>query len=393
VAALLRTGVGKLVAAAVAALFAGAAIGLVVLWPGEAEPVELIAGARAESQQAEVVRSSKIACRNPAARDCRRLAIELRSGPDKNSRSFLTVGDAGPSPELDQGAQLRVVKNELPPGAEPGAVDPYALVEVDRRSPMLWLVLAFAVLVVVFGRLRGALALVGLGASVFIVVQFVIPALIDGKPAVSVALVGSFAVMLMTIALAHGLGPKSLAAILGTAASLVATVLLAVLFTSLASLTGFSSEEASLLQANDPGLSLTGLVLAGMVIGALGVLDDVTVSQASTVMALRRANPTQRARDLYRGALSVGRDHVAATVNTLVLAYVGSSLPILLVFGIGGTAFADTINREAVAEQVIAMLVGSIGLILAVPVTTALAAALATRIPAEQLEDATAHVH
>jgi uncharacterized membrane protein len=285
------------------------------------------------------------------------------------------------------------VTNEIPAGAEPGAVDPYALVEVDRRSSMLWLLLAFAGLVIVFGRLRGALALVGLGVSVLIVVEFVIPALLDDKPPVAVALVGAFAVMLVTIALAHGLGPKSLAAILGTGASLVATVLLALLFTNVADLTGFSSEEATLLQANDPTLSLTGLVIAGILIGALGVLDDVTVSQASTVMALRRANPTQRARELYRGALSVGRDHVAATVNTLVLAYAGASLPILLVFGIADTEFADTINREAVAEQVIAMLVGSIGLILAVPVTTALAATLATRLPAKEVSAGAPHPH
>jgi len=393
VTSLLRTAVGKLIVGAVAALFAAAAIGLVLLWPGDAKDVGLGGTASAQTQQAEVTGSRPVDCRNPAADGCRRVGIELKSGPQAGERSFLTLGDAGPAPDLDSGAQLRVARNEIPAGAEPGAVDPYALVEVDRRSPMLWLLLAFAALVIVFGRLRGALALVGLGVSVLIVVEFVIPALLDDKPPVAVALVGSFAVMLVTIALAHGLGPKSLAAILGTGASLVATVLLALLFTNVADLTGFSSEEATLLQANDPTLSLTGLVLAGMVIGALGVLDDVTVSQASTVMALRRANPTQRARELYRGALSVGRDHVAATVNTLVLAYAGSSLPILLVFGIAGTEFADTINREAVAEQVIAMLVGSIGLILAVPVTTALAAALATRLPAEELPAGPAHSH
>jgi uncharacterized membrane protein len=391
VGALLRTTIGKLVVAAVAALFAAAAVGLVVLWPGDAKQVGLVAGSSAQTYQAEVVDSRPIVCRNPAADGCRRLGIELGSGPRAGHRSFLTVGDAGPAPDLDSGAGLRVVRNEVPAGAEPGAVDPYALVEVDRRSPMLWLVLAFAGLVIVFGRLRGALVLIGLGVSVLIVVEFVIPALLDDKPPVAVALVGSFAVMLVTIALAHGLGPKSLAAMLGTGASLVATVLLALLFTNVAELTGFSSEEATLLQASDPTFSLTGLVLAGMVIGALGVLDDVTVSQASTVMALRSANPTQRARELYRGALSVGRDHVAATVNTLVLAYAGASLPILLVFGIAGTEFADTINREAVAEQVIAMLVGSIGLILAVPVTTALAAGLATQLSLEELPAGATH--
>jgi len=393
VRALLRTSVGKVAVGTVAALFAGAAIGLVVLWPGPAQEVSLVAGARTQTQQAEVVGSRPMACRNPGASGCRRVTIELRSGQREGTRSFLTLGDAGPAPDVEPGAQLRVVRNEIPEGAQAGAVDPYALVEVDRRSPMLWLVLAFSALVISFGRLRGALALVGLGASLMIVVEFVIPALLDGKAPVAVAIVGSFAVMLITIALAHGLGPKSIAAILGTGASLVATVLLALLFTGLADLTGFSSEEATLLQANDATLSLTGLVLAGMVIGALGVLDDVTVSQASTVMALRKANPTQRARELYLGAVSVGRDHVAATVNTLVLAYVGSSLPILLVFGIEGTAFADTINREAVAEQVIAMLVGSIGLILAVPVTTLLAATLATRLPPEELDADAAHAH
>ena len=198
--------------------------------------------------------------------------------------------------------------------------------------------------------------------------------------------------MLVTIPLAHGLGVKTLAACVGTAISLVLTLILAESFTGLAHLTGLSSDEAIFLRAtagND--ISLQGLVLAGMLIGALGVLDDVTVSQASTVLALQRANPGQHFGALFRGAISVGHDHVAATVNTLVLAYVGASLPVLLIFSFGGTSFTDAINNEAVAEQVVAMLVGSIGLIAAVPITTALAALLATRvrIPAE----GQAHAH
>ena len=387
-----KTRVGKLVIAAVLLLALGTAVGLVALWPDGRQQVELLPGANTEPQPAEVVGSETVRCRAPKATDCRELTIELTDGKDSGSRSTLNVGDAGPAPALDEGARVRVVKNQVPPGSPAGAVDPYALVEVDRRSPMLWLVFIFGALVVVFGRARGALALVGLGASLVIVVQFVIPALVEAQSPVAVATVGSLAVMLLTIVLAHGLGPKSLAAILGTAASLAATILLAVSFTKLAYLTGFSSEEANLLRANNADLSLSGLVLAGMVIGALGVLDDVTVSQASTVMALRRANPSQRTGQLYRGALTVGRDHVAATVNTLVLAYVGASLPILLVFGVGGTPFVDAISREAVAEQVVAMLVGSIGLIVAVPVTTYLAASLASRLPASELE-ASAHVH
>ena len=373
----------------------GTTVGLVALWPEGRQLVAPLPEAAVEPEGAEIISSETIRCQNPRAKDCRELGIEITSGAKAGSRSTITTGDAGPAPRLGEGAKVRVIANELPPGVDAGAAPlaPYTLVEIDRRSPMLLLVVIFGVLVVVFGRLRGALALVGLGASLIVVVEFVIPALLEAKSPVAVAAVGSSAVMLLTIVLAHGLGPKSVAAILGTGVSLAATILLALSFTKLAYLTGFSSEEANLLIAGGADLSLQGLVLAGMVIGALGVLDDVTVSQASTVMALRKANPAQRTRELYRGALSVGRDHVAATVNTLVLAYVGASLPILLVFGTGGTSFVDAISREAIAEQVVAMLVGSIGLIAAVPVTTFLAAALASRLPAEELEASAGHLH
>ena len=364
---------------------------LVALWPtGDVEGLGQAFGAATE--RAEVVDAQPAECRNPAVSDCESLTLELRSGSTEGDRAEIITGDSGPAPDLDAGDHVRVTRNEIPPGAGPG-VEEYALSEVERQTPMLWLVVAFALIVVVFGRLRGALALVGLGISLALVVAFVVPAILEGEAPLAVAIVGSAAVMLATITLAHGVNAKSLAAILGTTGSLLLTVLLALLFTELAKLTGLSSEEATLLEAGGADISLKGLVLAGMVIGALGVLDDVTISQASTVMALRRANPADGFRALYRSALSVGRDHVAATVNTLVLAYVGASLPILLVFGVSDVQFADAINREAVAEQVIAMLVGSIGLIAAVPLTTALAAALADRLPPDALADAHPHSH
>ena len=365
--------------------------GLAVLWPvGEAHGLGQAFGGKTE--RAEVVDAQQTECRNPAVSDCESLTLELRSGPTEGARTQVITGDSGPAPDLGPGDHVRVTRNEIPPGAGPG-VEEYALAEVERQTPMLWLLAAFGLLVVVFGRLRGALALVGLGVSLAVVVAFVVPAILEGEAPLAVAIVGASAVMLATITLAHGVNAKSLAAILGTAGSLVLTILLALLFTELAKLTGLSSEEATLLQASGTDISLKGLVLAGMVIGALGVLDDVTVSQASTVMALRRANPTARFRKLYGSAIAVGRDHVAATVNTLVLAYVGASLPILLVFGVADVQFADAINREAVSEQVVAMLVGSIGLIAAVPLTTALAAALAARVPPDAIADAHPHSH
>jgi uncharacterized membrane protein len=270
-------------------------------------------------------------------------------------------------------------------------MSPYAFADYERRQPMLWLLAGFVGVVLAFGRLRGALSLAGLAASIGVVLLFLIPAILDGRPPLLVALTGSLTVMLVTLLVTHGIGPKSVAAALGTAASLLLTALLAILFTRLAKVTGFSSDEAMLLQGSTDGLSIQGLVIAGMVIAALGVLDDVTVSQASAVLALRRTDPTLPFRRLYREAIDIGRDHVAATVNTLVLAYVGASLPILLVFAVGDTPFADAINGDAISETIVGTLVGSIGLIVAVPLTTAVAAALAVRM--RQLPAPDRHVH
>jgi uncharacterized membrane protein len=181
---------------------------------------------------------------------------------------------------------------------------------------------------------------------------------------------------------------------LGTAVALGLTACLALLAVRRTEISGFSSDQSELLLAGTSGLSLQGLVVAGIVIGALGVLDDVTVSQASTVLALRRANDALGFRGLFGEAIAVGRDHLGATVNTLVLAYAGAALPVLLIFNTQATPFGEAINREPVAQQIVAGLVGSIGLIAAVPLTTAIAALLASRMPAAAVPDEPhAHVH
>ncbi len=369
-------------------------VGLAVLWPGEGKS-NIGESIVAESESAEVTRVEQFPCSGIQSQTCRKVSIELRSGDRKGERSSLSLEAGRLDPDVDVGDRVRVVENITPPGAEPIAGQEFSLTDFERGRPMLFLALAFGGLVILFGRLRGALSLVGLGLSLALVLLFVAPAIQDGKSPLAVAVVGAMAVMLVTITLAHGLGPKSLAAILGTAASLVLTVALAVIFTDLTHLTGLSSEEATFLLASEGGLSLDGLLLAGMVIGALGVLDDVTISQASTVLALRGANPAQRFRELFGRALDVGRDHVSATVNTLVLAYVGAALPVLLIFTAAPLGFTEAVNLELIAKEVVATLVGSIGLIAAVPITTALAALLARHIPAEQLPDAdhTGHAH
>jgi uncharacterized membrane protein len=376
----------------VGVLAAGTILGMVILWPSGDKP-ELAEGLTADTESAEVVSVETFACAQAGvptdeatADPCQRARVRLTSGPDDGETTTIDLGAASVSPEISPGDQLRVTPNQAPPGtgvgaAAAGSAAPgYSLSDFERTAPVLWLAIGFGALVLIFGRWRGARSLIGLAISLLVVLVFMVPAILDGESPLAVAAVGSVAVMLVTISLSHGLGPKGIAAMLGTTVSLVLVTGLAVTFTDLAHLTGFASEEATFLQAGGADLSLSGLVVAGIVVAALGVLDDVTVSQASTVLALRAANPTLSRGDLYRRALSVGRDHLSATVNTLVLAYVGSSLPLMLILSSGQLGVLDALNLEVVATQVVAMLVGSIGLIAAVPITTAIAAILASEL-------------
>lgn len=401
--ALWETRAGRAVVTALGVLALLTTIGLAVLWPrGETREIQqLVAG---EDLSATVTAVIEGDCEQLAGPGCQRLAVELNSGAEAGRTTSITLPGDEIQPDVEVGDDIRVLaldpasglgleSDDLPLGGE-GMERTYIFVDFERGVPLAALALIFVVLVVAFGRRRGALALCGLAASLALVLLFVVPAIAQGGPPLGVALVGASAVMLITISLTHGLGAQSAAAMLGTTFALVLTALLAVLFIELSSITGLVSEQATLLRGASEGtLSLPGLVLAGVVIGALGVLDDVTVSQASTVMALRRADPAQGTRQLYNAALTVGRDHVGATVNTLVLAYVGAALPILLLFSTQDVGLGTAVQREAVAEEIVATLVGSIGLVTAMPLTTALAAALAVRLPVAALDHGHGHVH
>jgi uncharacterized membrane protein len=372
---------------ALALLVAATVIGVVTLWP-KGQKIHVRGFGSVKTHAAVVKKVAEIPCRLAGAHGCRRVTVDLGHG---RVTSFTVMGEIG-SIALSPGDHIRVYKNFIPTTGPKVRLDAYSFSDFDRRGAMLWLAIGFAVLLIATGRLHGLRALVGLVASLAIVIEFVIPAILRGRSPTEVAIFGAFAVMLVTMPLSYGLGAKMMAAYLGTAASLLLAAGLAAGFAHLAHLSGVSSDESVYLGATSH-LSLQGLLIAGMVIGALGVLVDLTVSQASTVIALRRANPTLGFRALYSGALEVGHDHIAATVNTLVFAYAGASLPVLLIFAIGGTSFTDAINGEAVAEEVVAALVGSIGLIASMPITTALAALLAPRMSDRQLAELHAHAH
>jgi uncharacterized membrane protein len=368
--------------------------GIAVNWPSH-RTIPGSAGLRQpKTYGAEALATRGVPCRTPGARGCILVTIRLTGGPDDGRRATLRFGDVGGRVDVEVGDKLVVSRNPAPPAGTPAAFrpPPYAFSDFQRRGSLVWLALLFAVLAVAAGRFHGLRALVGLAASLATIVFFVVPAIADGRPPLQVAAFGGLGVMLLTIPLVHGGGAKSLAACLGTAAALLLTLGLADLWTRLAHLSGLNSDEAVYLQST-AGVSVRGLLLAGIVIAALGVLGDTTVTQASTVIALRRASPELGFRRLVAHATSVGRDHIAATINTLVLVYVGASLPLLIVFSIGGTSFGTAINGESVAEPIVATLVGSIGLIAAVPLTTALAAFLALNLPERRLRAEHVHAH
>lgn len=402
--ALMQTRAGRALVMVLLLLGAGTAVAMVSLWPHGDLGLRSAQGIIVASQDVIPARVQSVrteVCPGESRPGCERVDFRLDGGLRHGSHSYLMLPGDEATPRVSPGDRIRVTPNaesfgnvsaEAVAGADPSQA-PYGFVDFERRTSLLWLAVAFAVLVVALGRWVGAVSLVGAGAGLFLVTAFVAPAILAGSPPFLVALVGSFAAMFLAIVPLYGLSAKSLAALLGTAVSLLVIAAAAVVGVHASHITGTASEDATLVQSLGGGrLSLQGLVIAGMLIGALGVLNDVTVSQSSTVLALRRANPALQVRALVRSGLEVGRDHLGATVNTLVFAYAGAALPLLLIFSSQGLTFGDAINRETVAGEIVAALVGSLGLICAVPLTTVTAALLAARLPDEALTDG-AHAH
>jgi uncharacterized membrane protein len=321
---------------------------------------------------ATVVSTRKGPCANTTAADrvsCHKVRFRLNQGPDKHKTTSIEFPVSPTTPKLNKGDGV-VLSYE--PKAEPGFRYQYS--DRQRRPVLLWLAVIFAVAVVALGRLRGIAALVGLAASIVVLLTFVLPAILDGRSPVLVAVFGASAIAYVALYLANGFNTRTTVALLGTLSALALTVVLASVFTSLAHITGFASEEALLVKIGQHGLDLSGIVLGGMVIGALGALDDMTVTQASAVWELRSANPQLPRSSLFRSAMRIGRDHVASTVNTLALAYAGAALPLLILFVLSRQSLGTVANSETVATEILAALVGSVGIVASVPLTTWLAA-------------------
>lgn len=352
-------------------------VGIVALWPsGDHRAQDLSGGAeRVEATVSAVVVQPCTGTDESQEISCRQITFDVTSGTIRGTPAVMEFGVSQSSakvPDVGDDVYLDVVSDGS------GGVF-YSFVDYRRTGSLLFLVVIFVGAVLLLGRWRGLGALVGLAISLVVLIWFMLPALLDGANPVLVAVVAASVIAFVSLYLAHGFGPATNVALLSTLLSLALTGLLAWLFVHATTLTGLSDESSLFLESLGVDIDPRGLLLAGVVIGSLGVLDDVTVTQVSAVGELRRLQPAATVSELYRAAVRIGRDHISSTVNTLVLAYAGAALPLLLLFTEVGNSVTDTATREQVAVEIVRTLVGSIGLVASVPISTALAAVVLTR--------------
>ena len=286
-------------------------------------------------------------------------SVDIINNPQMNAKSILyKPGD-------------KVIVQEFSIGSDEGTT--YIITDFQRTGYLKFLFLVFVLVVLIIGRKHGLYSLLGMGFSFLMIFKFILPQIINGANPIFITVVASLFIIPITFYLSHGFNKKTHIAIVSTVITLLITVLLTSISVNLARLTGYSSEEAMFLQVANQNINMKGILLAGIIIGFLGVLDDVTVSQSSIVSQLRKSKRHYDSTELYNDAMNVGRDHITSMINTLVLVYSGAAMPLLLLFVNNPQPFVDVINMEIIADEIIRTLVGSIGLVLAVPLTTFIA--------------------
>lgn len=256
--------------------------------------------------------------------------------------------------------------------------DRFYVIDFIRRGYLYLLFFIFVVIVLMTGKVKGLKALISLILSFFIIIKFILPQILAGHSPLLVGVLGSFFILMVMIYITGGWHKKSHLAILSVLLSLLATMILSVIFTSLTRLTGMAQEEAAfLVGAGQQAINFKGLLLAGILIGTIGVLDDVIVGQIEAVEQIKEANPNLSSQEVFRRAYQIGNSHLGAIINTLFLTYAGASLPLLLLFIVHQEPFlsvGQVINNEIIATEIVRSLVGSIGVALSLPIATYLAA-------------------
>ena len=269
---------------------------------------------------------------------------------------------------LESGDKLLVSINKGPDGT----IYPY-FVDYVRKQPLLILVLIFIVAAILVSGWKGVRSLLSIGFSVVVILYFIVPRILDGQNPIVISLIGSFVFLAVTQYLVYGWTLKTHIAMVGIIFAVLVTGVLAVVFVDFSYLSGFGDENSMYLMSVAGNINIKNLLVASIIIGTLGVLDDLVIGQTSAVMEIYLANNNLTFRQRFRGSMNIGRDHVAATVNTLLLAYLGASLSMFLLFSINRVDVLNLININYIAEEIVRSLVGTLGLFMAVPITTAVA--------------------
>lgn len=346
-------------------------VAAVALWPGDTASGDDPLLLDADPMAADVVADDVVGCSYDPAQECRQVSFVMTDGPYAGENGAIEVALDSP---IRAGDDVLLTVFETESGRL--VFDFY---DFQRGRPLAVLAILFAGAVIALGRWRGLGALAGLVVSFLVIVYFMMPAILAGSDAMTVAIVAASVIAFAAMLLAHGFGPATAVALLSTLASLLLTAVLASLAVGATRLTGLTDDSTLLLAGIADGIDARGVVLAGIVIGALGVLDDVTVTQVSAVWELKAARPESTAGELIRPSMRIGRDHISSTVNTLFLAYAGTALPLLLLFTEANQSVGSVMTREIVAAEVVRTLVGSIGLVASVPISTWLAALVVSR--------------
>jgi uncharacterized membrane protein len=350
-------------------------VGAVWLWPRHR-----VVPVQSSTTVTAVVRAVTLAGCDASGAGCvKQVENQVLTGPDAGRTAFLSFTPGPTDPNLQVGEKVRLGRT-----VQDGQVV-YQFSDVVRTRPLLLLALVFAIAVIAVGRLRGLAALIGLAFAGIVLVVFVLPALLAGSSPTWVALVAGSAITLVVLPLSHGPSISTGVAMIGTLVGMAVAAVTASVAIGALRFTGLSGEENATLALLGSRSTVSGLLLAGAVIGALGVLNDVTVTQVSAVGELAAAGASRA--DLFASAFRIGRDHIASTVYSLVLAYAGSALPVLLLFTLSRQSTVASLTSDAIAPEIAAALIGGLALVLVVPLTTAIAAALlpgpASASPAE----------
>ena len=355
-------------------------VGLVLLWPTASESPEEPSSMRELDGVVLAVEPEECPADTadgaPAPTVCGTVTVDLEGAETGSDVVEVPIPTAPGAPEVAEGDAVVVAVADGPDGPI------YGIVDQQRSTQLVVLLLAFSLALIAFGRWRGVTALIGLAVTFGILLVFMVPAIIAGEPPVLVALVAASAITLVVLYLTHGVSLPTTVAVIGTMTALALTGVLSELAVEALSLSGIT-DDISMAVVDRHGVDARGLLVASIIIGSVGVLDDVTVTQSMTVTELGLANPAYRFRELYRAASRVGRSHIASVVNTIVLAYAASSLPLIVLVVADNSSLGDIATTQLIAQEIVRSAVATLGLIAAVPLTTGLAALVARTAPEE----------